>query len=106
MQKKLKKIPKFKTEDEERKFWDTHSSVGYIDWSKPGQAVFPNLRMTSRPISIRLSESIITKVKLKANRLNVPYQSLIKQYIAAGLDWQPDIVKETGKNSYGKNRKS
>ena len=86
MKKKLKRIPKFSNEDEERKFWDTHSSVDYIDWSKAGQGVFPNLKMTSRPISIRLTTSMISSLKQRANRIDVPYQSLIKQYVADGLE--------------------
>ena len=52
--KKLKKLPVFKTEDEEREFWTTHSSVDYIDWSQAVHAKFPNLRLTSKPITLRL----------------------------------------------------
>lgn len=85
MKKKFKKIPKFKNEDEERKFWDTHSSVDYIDWSKASQGIFPNLQMTSQPVSIRFTKSMINQLKLKANKINVPYQALIKQYVAMGL---------------------
>lgn len=85
MRKKLKKIPKFKNEDEEREFWTTHSSVDYIDWSRGKLVVFPNLKPTSRSISLRLPEYIIDNAKVKANRLNVPYQTLMKQYIARGV---------------------
>ena len=86
MPKKLKKIPKFKTEDEERKFWDTHSSVDYIDWSKGKMVLFPNLKPTpSRPISLRFPAHLLDSVKMNANKLNIPYQSLIKQYVAQGL---------------------
>ena len=85
MKKKLKKLPKFKNEDEERKFWDTHSSVDYFDWSKAKIGKFPNLKLTTRPISIRLPAGLIDDVKIKANKINVPYQSLMKQYIAKGL---------------------
>ena len=83
--KKLKKLPKFKTEDEERKFWDTHSSVDYFDWSKARNITFPNLKPTTRSISLRLPEYIITQVKIEANKIDVPYQSLMKQYIAQGV---------------------
>ncbi len=86
MKKKLKKIPKFKTEDEERKFWDTHSSMDYIDWSKAKQGIFPNLKLTTQPISIRLTTSMIGQLKQRAYSINVPYQSLIKQYIADALE--------------------
>lgn len=86
MKKKLKKIPKFKTEDEEREFWDTHSSVDYIDWSKGKMIIFPNLKPTfSKSIAIRMPQHLIDSVKMKANKLNIPYQSLMKQYIAEGL---------------------
>ncbi len=90
MKKKLKKIPKFKNEEEEREFWNTHDSTDYIDWSKAKMVIFPNLKPTSRAISIRLPEYVINYVKIKANSLNVPYQSLMKQYIAKGAvskDW-------------------
>lgn len=86
MEKKLRKIPKFKTEDEEREFWDTHSSVDYIDWSKGKMIIFPNLKPTSsRSIAIRMPDHLIDSVKMKANKLNIPYQSLMKQYIAEGI---------------------
>ncbi len=78
-------MPKFKNEDEERKFWDTHSSMDYFDWSKAQNVVFPNLKPTSRSISIRTSEYIINQVKVEANKLDIPYQSLMKQYIANGV---------------------
>jgi len=85
MAKKLKKIPQFKNEEEERKFWSSHSSADYIDWSKARRAVFPNLKpSSSRSISIRLPDHLIDAVKMQAHKLNVPYQSLMKQYIAEG----------------------
>lgn len=83
--KKLKKIPEFKTEDEEAKFWNTHDSTEYVDWSKASRALFPNLKPTSRSISIRLPLSMIDAVKMQANQIDVPYQSLMKQYIADGI---------------------
>lgn len=82
MAKKLKKIPKFKNEDEEAEFWNTHDSTQYLDWSKAKNVIFPNLKPTSRSISIRLPEYIIDRVKVRANKLDVPYQTLMKQYIA------------------------
>ncbi|MFA5991164.1 MAG: BrnA antitoxin family protein [Candidatus Doudnabacteria bacterium] len=85
MQKKLKKIPKFKTEDEEAEFWNTHDSTDYLDWSKARNVIFPNLKPTSRSISIRIPEYIINQVKVEANKLDIPYQSLMKQYIANGV---------------------
>lgn len=85
MAKKLKKIPKFKNEDEEAEFWNTHDSTEYLDWSKAKKVIFPNLKPTSRSISIRLPEYIINRVKVEANKLDIPYQTLMKQYIAKGV---------------------
>ena len=83
--KKPLKLPKFKTEDEERDFWAKIDLADYFE-SKDFQAVsFPNLKPTSRAISIRLSEPMILRLKERANERHVPYQSLIKQYIADGL---------------------
>ena len=87
--KKRLKIPKFKNEDQERKFW------GRIDLSAhyaPGdfeRASFPNLKPTSRPISIRIPAYLLNRLKEKANEINIPYQSLIKEYIKAGVFRQP-----------------
>ena len=92
--KPLKKLPKFKNEDEEREFWDTHDSTEYFDWSKGQNIIFPNLKPTTRSISIRLPEYIINQVKVQANKLDVPYQALMKQYIAAGA------VQETPRKKY------
>jgi len=85
MTKKLKKIPNFKDEDEEAKFWNNHDSTDYIDWSKAKHIRFPNLKPSSTPISIRLPTYMISELKVKANRLDIPYQTLIKQAIAKEL---------------------
>jgi predicted DNA binding CopG/RHH family protein len=83
--KKLKKLPKFKSEAEERKFWLRADSTQYVDYSKPERWVFPNLKLSSKPITIRLPESLINRFKVKANQLDVPYQSLMKQALAKGI---------------------
>ncbi|EKE13873.1 MAG: hypothetical protein ACD_12C00773G0002 [uncultured bacterium] len=83
--KKFKKIPFFRTEKEERKFWQKVDSTQYVDYSKLERARFPNLKLTSKPITIRLSLSLLERVKVKANLLDMPYQSYIKQLIAQGL---------------------
>ena len=83
--KKLKKIPKFKNEDAEREFWWAHDSTDYVDWSKAKRVVFPNLKPTTRSVSLRIPTYIIAEAKQKANAMNVPYQSLLKQYIAEGV---------------------
>ncbi len=82
---KLLKMPAFKNEDEEREFWSKVDLVDYFQ-IKDFQAVsFPNLKPSSRSISIRLSEPMLLRLKEQANELHIPYQSLIKQYIAKGL---------------------
>lgn len=83
--KKLKPIPKFKNEDEEREFWATHSSEGYIDWSKAEHVVFPNLKLSSKTISLRLPEGLLNKYKVQANKRDIPYQSLMKVVLAEAL---------------------
>ena len=79
---KKKRIPKFKNEDEEREFWASHDSTNYIDWAKAKDVVMPNLKPTLRTISIRLPEIMIEELKLLANKKDVPYQSLMKIFIA------------------------
>lgn len=79
--KKLKKIPYFKSEKEERDFWQTHDSTEYVDWSKARFVNFPNLKPTTRPITIRLPEYVIDHFKVKANKMDIPYQSLIKKVL-------------------------
>lgn len=80
--KKLKSIPRFRSEDEEREFWATHDSTEYFDWSRAVRVVFPNLQPSTRTISLRLPESLLADLKVLANRLDVPYQSLMKVYLA------------------------
>jgi predicted DNA binding CopG/RHH family protein len=79
-------MPKFKTEDEEREFWSTHDSTEYIDYSKAKRTLFPNLKPTTKTISIRLPESLIEKLKVLANKRDVPYQSLLKVLLAEKVD--------------------
>ena len=78
MSKQLKKIPKFKNEDAERKFWDTHDTTDYIDWSKAVQIKLPNLKPSTKSISLRLPVSMLEDIKIQANKRDVPYQSYIK----------------------------
>lgn len=85
MKKHLKKLPKFKNEDEEREFWDTHDSTDYFDWSKAQNVIFPNLKPTSTSISLRTPNYILARLKERANALNIPYQTLMKQYIAKAI---------------------
>jgi predicted DNA binding CopG/RHH family protein len=78
---KLRKLPKFKNEKEEFKFWSTRDSTGYVDYSKAKRVLFPNLKPSTRAISIRLPESLITHIKVLANKRDIPYQSLLKMYL-------------------------
>ena len=82
--KKLKTIPHFDSEKEEREFWQTHDSTEYVDYAKAKRVRFPNLKLTSRPITIRLPVSLIDRLKIKAHQQDIPYQSLIKQWIFKG----------------------
>jgi predicted DNA binding CopG/RHH family protein len=86
MMKKLKKIPKFKTEDEERKFWSKADSSNYIDWTKAKRVNFPRLKPSTKTISIRLPEHLIEGLKTLANKRDVPYQSLIKIILNERID--------------------
>ena len=83
MKKKLK-LPKFKNEDEEREFWWNLDLSEYYESSDLERVSFPNLKPTSRSISIRIPEYLLNRVKDKANEINIPYQSLIKEYIKKG----------------------
>ena len=79
---KLKPIPVFKSEAEERKFWETHDSADYLDWSKAVRVRFPNLKPSTTAISIRLPLGLLEQIKIAANKRDVPYQSLIKMWLA------------------------
>jgi predicted DNA binding CopG/RHH family protein len=80
--KKLKSIHTFKTEAQERKFWETHDTADYLDWSKALRVRFPNLKPSTTAISIRLPVSLLEQFKIAANKRDVPYQSLIKMWLA------------------------
>ena len=82
MTKQRKKIPNFKSEEEEREFWSRHDSTDYVDYKGAKRVQFPNLKPSSRAISIRLPESLIENIKVLANREDVPYQSMMKVLLA------------------------
>jgi predicted DNA binding CopG/RHH family protein len=84
--KKLKPIPNFRTEAEERKFWETHDSTDYVDWSKAKRVQFPNLKLSTTAISLRLPQGLLDLIKIAANKRDVPYQSLIKVWLAEKVD--------------------
>ena len=78
----LRKTPAFKSEAEEREFWETADSTQYVDWSKAEAVRFPNLRPSTTAISVRLPDTLLAELKLLANEKDVPYQSLLKVYLA------------------------
>ncbi len=80
--KKLKKILNFKTENAEREFWESHDSSEYLDLSKAERAVLPNLKPSTKTISLRLPEGLLNRIKIEANKRDMPYQSLIKVWLA------------------------
>lgn len=83
--KKQLKIKKNISEDKEREFWSDLDLSEYFEADDFEKVSFPNLKTTTRPISLRLPEFVINRAKEKANEMNVPYQSLLKKYIADGL---------------------
>jgi predicted DNA binding CopG/RHH family protein len=86
MKKKLKPIPRFESEAEEREFWETHDSTDYVDWSQARRPRFTNLKPSTSSISLRLPLSLLERIKIAANKRDVPYQSLIKVWLAEKVD--------------------
>jgi predicted DNA binding CopG/RHH family protein len=87
----MKKIPKFKTEAEEREFWANADSSDYIDWSKARRVLLPNIKPSLRTISLRLPELMLEELKLIANKRDVPYQSLIKIFLSERLSKELNV---------------
>lgn len=83
---KLKKIPKFKDEEEEREFWIKSDSSEYINWKKSKKITFSKLKPSTKTISLRLPEFILDEIKMIANKRDVPYQSLIKIFLKEKID--------------------
>ena len=79
---KLKPVPTFRSEAQERAFWETHDTTRYIDWSKAKRMRFPNLKLSTTTISLRLPQGLLDEIKVAANKRDVPYQSLIKMWLA------------------------
>jgi predicted DNA binding CopG/RHH family protein len=82
---KKKRVPEFRSEDEARQFWGAHDSTEFIDWRTAKRYKFPNLKPTLRTISVRLPVSMIEDLKILANKRDVPYQSLLKVFLAERL---------------------
>ena len=86
MSKKGKPVPVFKSEAEEQAFWESHDSTDYVDWGKAKRVRFPNLKPSTKAISLRLPVDLLERIKIAANKRDVPYQSLIKVWLAEKID--------------------
>ena len=86
MSKSPKIVPTFRSEAEERRFWETHDSTDYVDWSKAKRVRLPNLKPSTTSISLRLPVTLLDRIKVAANKRDVPYQSLIKTWLAEKTD--------------------
>ena len=93
MKKKID-IPKFNNEEQERDFWSKINLADYFQSSDFSMAAFPNLKPSSRSISLRIPEFMLIRIKEQANELNVPYQSLMKKYIAQGIRQKPEKIRK------------
>ncbi|MHB1055987.1 MAG: BrnA antitoxin family protein [Thermoleophilia bacterium] len=82
----MKKVPKFKSEKEEQEFWAAADSTQYIDWEKGKKMILPGLKPSLKTISLRLPESMLEELKLLANKRDVPYQSLLKMFLAERIE--------------------
>lgn len=85
-----KTLPKFRNEDQEREFWAHHDSADYLDWKRGRRVVLANLRPSSQTVSIRLPKPMVARLKLLANKRDVPYQSLLKMFVAERLKTELD----------------
>lgn len=85
MSNKFKKIPKFSSEKQEREFWQKVDSFEYVDWSKAERVSFSNLKLTTKPITVRLPQILIDRLKIQAHKRDIPYQSLIKDILFKGV---------------------
>ena len=113
-----KAMPTFRNEAEERRFWETHDSTEYVDWSSARAVRFPNLKPSTETISLRLPAGLLADLKALANKRDVPYQSLLKVFLAdrVGREWRASRVPSAPPNkavqprsrarSAGKARKS
>mgnify|MGYP006289414427 CR=1 FL=1 len=81
MNKHNKTIPEFQSEAEERDFWETHDSSEYVDWTQAKPVSFPNVKPSTKTISLRIPEGLLERIKKEANKRDMPYQSLIKTWL-------------------------
>lgn len=86
-----KKVPQFKSEEEERDFWQTHDSTEYVDWKKAERLTLASLKPSVKTISLRLPESMLEELKLLANKRDVPYQSLVKVFLSDRIEQELSV---------------
>lgn len=86
MSKAKKQVPEFRSEAEDRDFWESHDSSDYISWQQAQPALLPNLKPSTKTISLRLSETLLNRIKIEANKRDMPYQSLIKAWLADDVE--------------------
>ena len=91
-----KAIPRLKSEDKERSFWAKADSVDYVDWRQAKRTSFPKLRPSTRTISLRLPESLLADLKILANKQDIPYQSLLKIFLAERIRRELGRLAKTG----------
>ncbi len=99
---KKKKIPKFKNEAQEREFWSSHDSSEYIEWNSGERLILPALKPSLKTISLRLPENLLNELKLLANKKDVPYQSLLKMFLAERV--QVELGKMLGNRLHNKEK--
>ena len=92
---KKKRIPKFRSEDQEREFWSNADSTDYLDWDEAKRIVLPNLKPSQKTISLRLPEMMLVQLKVLANKRDVPYQSLLKMFLAERIEQELKSDKST-----------
>jgi len=86
MPKHKKALPEFRTEAEERAFWEQHDSSDYVDWSQAKSVSMPRLKPSTKTISLRLPENLLDRIRIEANKRDMPYQSLIKAWLAEDVE--------------------
>jgi predicted DNA binding CopG/RHH family protein len=93
---KKKPVPRFASEAEEQAFWDEHDSADFVDWKDARRIVLPNLQPSTKTISLRLPEHMLEELKLLANKRDVPYQSLLKMFLAERIEAEIRRSRGTG----------
>ncbi|MGH7588716.1 MAG: BrnA antitoxin family protein [Gemmatimonadota bacterium] len=92
--KKAEKLPRFKSEDREREFWAAHDVVDYFDWDRAVAGSFPALKPSTTTISVRLPEAMLEELKALANERDVPYQSLLKVFLAERIAREREVRRK------------